>query len=547
MSDEVKENQMKLDNWVNSITGLNTSKDKRAYSVANWLILGEIEAEQIYASDDVARRIIDDNTSDMVREGFKFKSTDIDEELNQELLEFIEEKFNWKEKFIQGLRWAAIYGGAGLVPGVDDGSMDTVDPLNKDMIKSFDYMNVFTRYELPWVSLDREPSSQNFGMPDLYQLNPKDFVGSIQLHWSRIIRFEGAMLPRQAFRDNRYWHDSILTSLQTPLSNYSTAFDSVATIMQDFAQTVFKISSLEEILATKGGPDKLKARLQMIELSRSIINAAVIGESEELARQATPLTGIDKILEKMTERLVVASGQTHTSLLGEAPGGGIGANGRSEKEDHAKMIAKMQDTKLKKPLMQFLELAFLDPESPTGGKVPESWDIEFNPIDKPTEAEEIEMRSKQAATDKTYIENQVLDPREVRKSRFGGMTYSAETSLIFSDEEDLAPEPEPEPEPKPTDLDKTDQSDLTPEESVTSTFKETHKHFIDIENPTDQTMRETETSRAIPAGEGMHYHETPFGPTEPASDIDGHAHVVKTNNGEIFTGPSIKISIRVGE
>jgi hypothetical protein len=71
----------------------------------------------------------------------------------------------------------------------------------------------------------------------------------------------------------------------------------------------------------------------------------------------------------------------------------------------------------------------LSKEGPTKGKVLDDWSLEFNPLWQPTEQETVEMRNKQAETDKIYIEQQVLTPEEVTLSRFGGDEYSIETSV----------------------------------------------------------------------------------------------------------------------
>jgi hypothetical protein len=66
---------------------------------------------------------------------------------------------------------------------------------------------------------------------------------------------------------------------------------------------------------------------------------------------------------------------------------------------------------------------------PTKGVEPENWSFAFNPLWQPTEGEKIDARNKQAQTDQIYITQQVLHPEEVRSSRFGGDTYSPETTL----------------------------------------------------------------------------------------------------------------------
>src|SRR5690606_12740310 len=71
-------------------------------------------------------------------------------------------------------------------------------------------------------------------------------------------------------------------------------------------------------------------------------------------------------------------------------------------------------------------------------------DIVPNPLDEMTEAETVDMQLKKAQTDEIYLRDSVLDPSEVRESRFGGDKYSLETKLDKTiNPEDLKP-PTPE-------------------------------------------------------------------------------------------------------
>jgi len=57
----------------------------------------------------------------------------------------------------------------------------------------------------------------------------------------------------------------------------------------------------------------------------------------------------------------------------------------------------------------------------------EEYNIEFNSLWQQTDEEKVKMRVEQAKTDEIYINTGVVDPNEVRTSRFGNGKYSVET------------------------------------------------------------------------------------------------------------------------
>ena len=246
-----------------------------------------------------------------------------------------------------------------------------------------------------------------------------------------MIRFDGCKLPRRQFELNQYWHDSILSKRKQVLADYAHSFDSVAALMGTISQAIFKVKNLHEILSGEDGMEILLKRLELLEMSMSVVNAMMIADEENFERKSTDLSGIPDILRKFEERLVAQSEYPHTILLGEAPGSGLGEQGKSELRDYYDSVARRQETQLKPALKMFLKAVFNDKNGPTKGKEPESWDIKFNPLWQESNLETLDQREKQARTDQIYISSGVLAAEEIAQSRFGSGEYSFDTTLIY--------------------------------------------------------------------------------------------------------------------
>jgi hypothetical protein len=68
-------------------------------------------------------------------------------------------------------------------------------------------------------------------------------------------------------------------------------------------------------------------------------------------------------------------------------------------------------------------------DGPTGGKIPENWEITFPPIRQMTEAETADIRLKTAQTDIAYIDRGVYSAEECAMSRFPESGWSMETKV----------------------------------------------------------------------------------------------------------------------
>lgn len=484
----------RMDGWNNILTGLGIKgRDKRMSADFRFERMVKSDTEHLYASDDMAEKIIDFLPEEMQREGFEVVHNVDDEKLD----DLLDTKFTSLEgptKFDEGLKWARLYGGAGIIMGINDGQ-EPDQPVNLKNIKSIDFLNTLNKWELHAQSthIQKNPTKPNFGQPEMYMLNPESggSNSNILVHASRILRFDGAKLPRNLFISNSYWHESVLNRVQNPLRNFQTAHDSAATLVHDFAQAVYKIKHLTEMIS-QGRDDLVQKRLELVDTCRSIVNAIVIEDGEEFERKVTSLQGLPELLGKIEQRLVQASKMPHTILLGEGSKG-LGSKGESQKTDWFDFVSRQQQVNLKPQLMKFFTYCFLAKEGPTKGVVPESWDIIFNPLWQLDQKEQAEVDKKNAETDQIYMNTGVIDPDEVAASRFGNNEGAI-------------------------------QIDTELRENSNST-KEDRFDFGDTrQGHTHQDQNNEFIGGPIDIGDGTHGHFSKQGFWLPAIEVEGHTH-----------------------
>jgi phage-related protein (TIGR01555 family) len=427
-------NENKDDGWLNVLSGLGTSRDKRkaASFSRNGIMRDRGELEDLYAADDIAARIVDALPDEMTREWIElqFPDSEIQKGVSQSL-----EVLDARAKVHTSLIWARLFGGSVILLGVDDGQ--TVDkPLNEDTIKALHFLTVLDRFSVEPGLPYADPFSPKFGKPEFYKVQPQmasssgeDTRFGVVIHESRLLRFDSgiALTPRRA-QENSTWSDSVLERVAELLPDFHSIYNGTAHIIQDFSQGVYKIKNLGNMLAAGADANVIK-RLQMLDLSRSVVRAIVVdAEGEDFTRETASLAGLSDLMERWQTRLAAAARMPASIMMGQSPGG-LNATGEMELRYWYDHVRSQQEAALRPQLEKLIRVMLKAKTGPTNGQEPESWTFYFKSLWQPSQAEETDARNKQANTDQIYIQSGVVTAEEIAASRFGGDRYSYETQI----------------------------------------------------------------------------------------------------------------------
>jgi phage-related protein (TIGR01555 family) len=441
----------KADGWQNILTGLgDPSRDKR---MAAGVFVDRItydELATLYRADDMAAKICDRPAKAMVRAGFEVHLENDGGEIDEESADAVEAKLfqglDVRTRFYDAERYSRAYGGAGIFIGAVDRAKDASVPLDEERIEEIKFLTVLDARELYPLSYYADPLSPSFGLPEYYRVRPA-FVGSggapavagsraVALtpqqmlpivHESRILRFPGVITNRWQLRETLGWGDSVLQRVQDVLRDFQMSWHAAAYLITDFSQAVATMKGISE--AIENGDDKsVQARLLAIEMMRSVARMVVMDEGETFERKATPLSGLDTLLDKFFTRLAAAADIPVTLLAGEAPAG-LNATGASDIRSYYDEISSLQRWRHDPLYRRLVTLLCKSKQGPTSGVLPEKIEINFNPLWQPTALEEAQRRGAVATADAIYIDKQVLDPAEVAIARFGGAKYSSEITI----------------------------------------------------------------------------------------------------------------------
>lgn len=415
---------VKLDAWVNELTGFGTALDKTTYgSYRSFGRLDDITLSALYHENDVAARMVDVVPEEMLREGFDLELGNPD--LNKAAAEKVE-SLNLIPKLADAMRWARCYGGAALLLGADDGRPASM-PLVEERVRSLEYVYDIDRRFLWPLTYYTEDGHPKLGEPETFMVTTAAGTASNAkiVHESRLVIFRGTPTGKLERRQFAGWDLSVLQRANEVIRQFDTSWKAVELMLTDGNQAVYKISGLAKIIAT-GGEELLRARLRIIELYRSIMRGIVIsadpgeggGQPEEFSRQQTSLAGVADTMQQCMLRLASAVQIPVTILMGQSPAG-MNATGDSDFRWFFNRMKSQQRLMLTPKIRRIMRVWLQTQGSPTGGKIPDTFEIKYPELWTPTPTEAATIRKTNADADKVYFDMGAIEADEVAIDRFG--------------------------------------------------------------------------------------------------------------------------------
>lgn len=425
------------DGWANTYSGLGVEgKDKRiggAYWCPDYISYEQAKA--MWRASSIAHRIVTVWPNDMLRKGWALNSENPD--VNKRVLDRAQE-LEANSKIGAAMEFRAAYGGGVVLIGVNDGqAMD--QPLNMEGIISLDFLTVLEHRECVPIKWYEAPTKGKYNEPELYRIGTTATAGSpveLYVHESRLIVFDGIRVSRERTGDNYGFGDSVFVRCNQALADFEAGCAAIGILVTDFAPNVFKMKGLLGIVAAEGAEaaTSFAVRMRALALGKSVANAALVDSEDEYKRETVNVTGLAELWDRLCVRLAAIADMPVTLLMGQSPKG-LGNEGESDLRFHYDKVATRQEKDLLPQLNRLVKiiLAALKVTLPT-------WEVKFHPLHQPTELEQAQARSVQAATDEKNIQNQVYTSEEVRNSRGDGNTLTM--SIDIDEDEESATDEE---------------------------------------------------------------------------------------------------------
>lgn len=417
----------RADSWSNLVTGIGAATGRLDFQFQREWRIDDQTLEDMFHGDPYASRIVRAVPEEAMRRGFTVSCGD--PQVESEVTAALDE-LQVLRKITEAWTWARLFGGAVLFVGADDGR-DPKLPLDASNIRAVRFLTVLDKREIHPASWFTDPLSPYFGEPETYRF-VRSGVGGTDMravHATRIVRFDGAVTTRRRRQQNNSWSESELQRIITKLREFNGNSAAASTLLQDASQGVFKIKDLMTLIA-QDKQDVVRKRLQLMDMARGVARAIMLdADGEDFQRVESGIaTGMADLVDKSFLLLAGAAEIPVTILFGQAPAG-LSATGDSDIRWFYDRIDSARTNSVKPRLERIVRMILRSKNGPTCGVEPSAWSVEFPSLYQLTDAEDADLRSKQATIDSAYITAGVLTPEEVRASRFRREGYSTETSI----------------------------------------------------------------------------------------------------------------------
>jgi phage-related protein (TIGR01555 family) len=382
----------RTDTWTSLMASYGTKRDPRenvSFQPDNRL--SEDQLSNIYRSDGLARRIVDIVPDEGTRQWIEIEG-DPEGILLDKLADI-----RCKQKINEAWCWARLYGGSIIVMLVDDGG-ELSDEVNMGNVRAVRDLQVYDIQQVYWEILFDDPAVEHFGSPKIYNVTP--LMGPpFYVHSSRVLYFDGARLPQRLRMQQRGHADSVLQACYRGIQDLQIGHAGAANIVKDFIQSVISVTNLQELLSDDDGTATVKRRLDLLSLSRSILNVIILDKDEQYSKQASSVAGLGDLLDRFGRYISTVTGIPETKLFGRSPAG-ENATGESDVINFYDMIKGEQEDKILPHTRRLVDLVANAKETKFTGKLDEVRP-KFKPLWQPDEKQVAETRWLMAQADDT--------------------------------------------------------------------------------------------------------------------------------------------------
>lgn len=445
-----KQDAFRQDGFINLLTNYGTQRDSTEHYVyESEAPVMDDELERFYEGNGLFSRIIDLPAEEAIKHGFEIK--DLSDGDTKDFFDGCLDELEWDEKFMLGIKWARLFGGAIGVMLINDGNgLD--EPLDWDKIKSIDDILVYDRslivpdYSSVYKYECADPSKtrgSRLGYPQSYMVTSK--YGSFTVHETRCLIFQNGVLPeRTANSIYQFWGIPEYIRIHRAIRDVEVAHGMAPKMLDRSVQAIYKMQNLAMELATEDGEANVLKRLQIIDMARGLLNSIVIdGEGEDYDFKSFSYAGVSDVINTTCNYLSAITNIPQTILFGRSPAG-MNATGASDLEGYYNYIERIQKRMVKSNLRYLLSIVGKAGVANREIKEVPPLKVEFNSLWSMSEQEKVALDLQKAQVAQTnantasvYVQMQAIDPSEVRQKLADDGEFDVQTMLDDYSEEEL--------------------------------------------------------------------------------------------------------------
>lgn len=338
----------------------------------------------LFRDNWIAKAIIEKPANEMLKNGFEIQ-TELDPDKVDKIMRYWTST-KTRDKFIECLKWARLYGGCILVPMIE-GQDDMSKPLDYDSIMPDSYKGCFNVDRWcgvsPSAELVEDIDDPDFGTPKYYDVSNNLGGKTIRIHHSRIIKMIGRKLPYWEELAENYWGASELEHVYTELKKRDDTSANISFLIFLANIRVLSMEGLGQMI-TIGDQEALNKVFQTMQaMNRLMCNTGTLAldKDDSFTTQQYSFTGINDVYESFMLDISGAAEIPIDKLFGRSPTGFD--TGEETLQNYYDTIQEKQESYVRGPLEKIIKIITMS----AVGEIPDDMEIVFSPIRRPSAKE----------------------------------------------------------------------------------------------------------------------------------------------------------------
>jgi phage-related protein (TIGR01555 family) len=217
------------------------------------------------------------------------------------------------------------------------------------------------------------------------------YVNGIKTHASRTILGKGKQAPVYIRRQLFGWGMSEAERMLRDLNNYIKTQDVLYEILDESKIDVYHIEGLANKLATAGGVNLVRNRIQAANIIKNYVNALVLDKNEEFEQKTLAFTGLSQVMAENRIGIASALRMPMTKLFGLSASGF--STGEEDTDNYNQMVESEIRAKMRPAIRECIKIACAN----IWGTVPE-FRFTFPPLKTIKELEAEQIRASKIAS-----------------------------------------------------------------------------------------------------------------------------------------------------
>jgi phage-related protein (TIGR01555 family) len=283
--------------------------------------LNRIALSYGYMGYGLVQTLIDMPVEDAFRGGVQIKTDELDEEDLTLLYRFMSENGDF-EAIQETLKWARLFGGAGLLIETEDPNTRT--PLKPEKLKPDSVLRFIAadRWELVLTGTSiLNLTNAGFGLGDVRKNEVPYMYYTQPLHESRVIKVNGKKAPSYIRLRLQGWGMSELERCIRDINSFIKFQNVIFELIDEAKIDIFKIQEFNSSLASAEGVELVRKRIALNSILKNYKNATVMDANDDFVQKQLAWSGLADIYAELRQNLSAALGIPEAKLFGQSSSG----------------------------------------------------------------------------------------------------------------------------------------------------------------------------------------------------------------------------------